>query len=363
MKIKFKITKKIICFIIGLTLFFAMSYTVSSHPGRTDANGGHYDRKTGQYHYHNGGSSSGSSSSNSTYTGPTYASKVNAVSVPSSINAGESTTLKAKAYPENAEDSNITWSSETPDIAKVSASGELTAVGIGTAIIVAKTSRGTSNKFTINVKEIIAETIKVKDKPFEIFIGEEKQLDVMFAPENTTYKDVEWISSDNAVATVNESGKIKAVSIGKTTITVKHKELADSFEIEVKPILAKSVKIELVDDIETEKEKFVKIKVGNTISFKASILPYDTTYKTVKWSIDNNSIAEIDENGVLKGVTNGTVTVKAKTENGIEDTFEVEVYETLIADVIIGIIAFVICLGLIAGIIVLIVYLVKKRKK
>jgi len=27
-----------------------------SHPGRTDSNGGHTNRKTGDYHYHNGGS-------------------------------------------------------------------------------------------------------------------------------------------------------------------------------------------------------------------------------------------------------------------------------------------------------------------
>ena len=25
-----------------------------AHPGRTDANGGHYDRSTGEYHYHHG---------------------------------------------------------------------------------------------------------------------------------------------------------------------------------------------------------------------------------------------------------------------------------------------------------------------
>ena len=28
-----------------------------SHSGRTDSRGGHYNRKTGQYHYHNGGPS------------------------------------------------------------------------------------------------------------------------------------------------------------------------------------------------------------------------------------------------------------------------------------------------------------------
>ena len=39
-----------------------------AHPGRTDSKGGHYNRATGEYHYHNGGSTS----SGSSYTKPTY---------------------------------------------------------------------------------------------------------------------------------------------------------------------------------------------------------------------------------------------------------------------------------------------------
>ena len=39
--------------------------TVNAHSGRTDANGGHYNRKTGEYHYHNSGTSSGSTSGSS----------------------------------------------------------------------------------------------------------------------------------------------------------------------------------------------------------------------------------------------------------------------------------------------------------
>lgn len=38
--------------ILGV-LFYDAAHT---HPGRTDANGGHYNRKTGEYHYHGGGS-------------------------------------------------------------------------------------------------------------------------------------------------------------------------------------------------------------------------------------------------------------------------------------------------------------------
>ncbi|MDI6047431.1 YHYH domain-containing protein [Flavobacterium yafengii] len=32
---------------------------VLSHSGRTDGNGGHYNRKTGEYHHHNGSSGVG----------------------------------------------------------------------------------------------------------------------------------------------------------------------------------------------------------------------------------------------------------------------------------------------------------------
>ena len=44
-------------------LFYDLAYT---HSGRTDANGGHYNRKTGQYHYHNSGRSRSRFSTNRT---------------------------------------------------------------------------------------------------------------------------------------------------------------------------------------------------------------------------------------------------------------------------------------------------------
>lgn len=47
-----------IFFHLFLICVFILSFTisVSAHPGRTDSNGGHYNRKTGEYHYHNGSS-------------------------------------------------------------------------------------------------------------------------------------------------------------------------------------------------------------------------------------------------------------------------------------------------------------------
>lgn len=44
--------KRFLAFLLAFLLL--LSPAVLAHSGRTDANGGHYDRSTGEYHYHHG---------------------------------------------------------------------------------------------------------------------------------------------------------------------------------------------------------------------------------------------------------------------------------------------------------------------
>lgn len=41
-------------FIVVSFLLFGLSLLVSAHPGKTDENGGHYNRATDEYHFHHG---------------------------------------------------------------------------------------------------------------------------------------------------------------------------------------------------------------------------------------------------------------------------------------------------------------------
>ncbi len=43
-------------YITAVIFTLALSFSVYGHGGRTDSKGGHYNRKTGVYHYHNGSS-------------------------------------------------------------------------------------------------------------------------------------------------------------------------------------------------------------------------------------------------------------------------------------------------------------------
>lgn len=45
---------KLMVAMLLVVLLCALSITISAHSGRTDGNGGHYDRSSGEYHYHHG---------------------------------------------------------------------------------------------------------------------------------------------------------------------------------------------------------------------------------------------------------------------------------------------------------------------
>lgn len=47
-------TKRLLTLPLVLILILCLCVPASAHSGKTDANGGHYDQSTGEYHYHHG---------------------------------------------------------------------------------------------------------------------------------------------------------------------------------------------------------------------------------------------------------------------------------------------------------------------
>ena len=353
--------------IIGLMLL-SLSLPAMAHPGRTDANGGHYNRKTGEYHYHNGGSSKSSKSSSSSSSSPSipktvYASKITVFNMPSSIDIGETVNLNGSVYPSNAEDKTIFWESSDTSIATIDSSGKLEAIGVGSVVISAKTSRGTTSSFNLTIKEIVANDISIVNKTEKISINETLSMDVIFTPKNTTNKDVKWESADDSIISVDENGKLTALSLGKTSVTVRHKELSDSFEIEVEPILAESVEIRCINADSGEEYDELRFAEGKKIQLTAFVLPEFTTDATVKWSVSDAAVATIDQEGNLAMVSEGKVLVTAETTNGLSDEIEIEVYkESIIINIIAGIIVFLIFAVGLGGPIFLIIWIARKFK-
>ena len=366
---RLRMKKNLVSFIICL-LILTFPFLIFAHSGRTDSSGGHRDNKNksglGSYHYHCGGNPphlhtngvcpyKGGTTAVSTSYSKVYAQKINAVNVPQKINAGDSVRLEGKVYPSNSVDDDITWSSNDTSVVFVDSVGNLKAVGVGTAIISAKTERGTTSKFTIKVDEVVAEKIEIENKTTSILVGNEYKLNVLFTPENTTYKNVTWTSDNEDIVTISTNGVMIGKSIGETVITAIHNDLTDSFEIEVMPVLAEEITIINPSDDNDSSIDLYKLKKGEKVQLEAQVLPDTTTNKTAKWSVSDMSIAEIDENGLLTGLETGTVVVTATTDNGIKAELEIKVYSNI--DTVAGVCA---TGAAVAGITMLVR---KKRKK
>ncbi len=62
------------------------------------------------------------------------------------------------------------------------------------------------------------ESSKMKDKNIELAVGESEQLNVTVLPKKSTVKTVKWYSENENIATVDESGLLKAVGTGVVTV-------------------------------------------------------------------------------------------------------------------------------------------------
>ncbi|MGM9840778.1 MAG: Ig-like domain-containing protein [Candidatus Limisoma sp.] len=138
------------------------------------------------------------------------------------LEIGQSERLVAGFSPSDATNKAHTWTSENPKIATVDETGNVKGISIGTTKI---TATALANKATATcivevVDKIIAVTsITLNSKEETLCVGATTQLTATINPTNATEKNVVWTSSDNAVATVDDNGLVKGMTVGSANIT------------------------------------------------------------------------------------------------------------------------------------------------
>lgn len=164
----------------------------------------------------------GVSATTDTITVTTPVVKVSGVSLSASnlklAVGGEPSTLTATVEPNNATNKNVSWSSSDPEVATV-ADGVVTPVKAGAATIAVTTEDG-EHSATCKVTVIQPATGITLDKQKVVLVGaatEQLKAAVVPAEANQT---IVWKSSNESVATVDQTGKVAAVSKGAATITV-----------------------------------------------------------------------------------------------------------------------------------------------
>ena len=153
--------------------------------------------------------------------------------------------------------------------------------------------------------------IELGESSVEMTVGTSHKLTATVLPENATEKGVVWESKDESIATVDQEGLVSAVKEGSAQIIVStaNGNFSTYCSVTVKKTGAD------VSGITIDKDE-LKLTVGNSFRLTATVLPENATEKGVVWESKDESIASVDQEGLVSAVKEGSTQIIASTANG-----------------------------------------------
>ena len=233
---------------------------------------------------------------------------------PSELNAlekGSSQVIKAIT---NVDNPNISWETNNSNIVTIQkkSNTEITVTGKnnGSAVITAKMDKlETKCQVTVitSPKEIILSNTEIT---IDLSSGNKTvQITPTITPDSAN-KNITWTSSNTSIARVDEFGTITGISNGEATVTAKTVNGLNKIckvKVVTSPTAISLNKTNAVIDTTTSKN----------MQLTAVITPASANiYTGITWTSSNDNVVQVNQQGLVKGISNGLATVTAKTENG-----------------------------------------------
>lgn len=157
---------------------------------------------------------------------------------------------------------------------------------------------------TVENVEITTSLVEMNEGDVSVFVATVTYSDA------TTSNSVEWTSGNTAVATIDASGVVTAVSAGTTEITATADGKTDKVTLTVNAVSDGLVKSVTLDKHE------LTLELDGSEQLVATVLPTDATNKAVLWTSSNESVATVDNDGTVHAVSAGTATITVTTAQG-----------------------------------------------
>jgi uncharacterized protein YjdB len=229
------------------------------------------------------------------------------------VKKGKTLTLTPTVYPSSLTDKSVTWESSDTKIATVTEEGKVKGVKYGTATITCTSNAtGLSTTCAVLVGNVVLNESKVS-----IQKGKTTTLKATVYPSSLEDKSVTWKSSDESVATVSSTGKVKGVKYGTATITCTSNATG----------LSSTCKV-TVGKVIISMSEFTLKKTRTTV-LTATVYPSSLTDKSVTWESSDKSVATVTAEGKVKGIKAGTATITCTSvATGLKGTCTVTVLST-----------------------------------
>ena len=224
-----------------------------------------------------------------------------------SIPIGTNFTLTEVISPSNAVNKAVTWSSTNEAVATVSASGVVTPIAVGSALIKVQAVDGVVSDFcfvTVTKQDVTGITLKKNGATLKI--GGTTTISPVVAPTDASNKSVTYSSSNPSVANVTAAGVITATAIGNSIITVQTVDRGYT------TLFFVSVPATPPNVIITLNKSSLKFNVGDSpVTLSANVKPNNLTVKDVNWTSSNNKVASVDSKGNVTPESGGTAVITA----------------------------------------------------
>ena len=238
------------------------------------------------------------------------------------IALGDMLTLNALVLPLGVSNPEVTWESSDTSVVTITSTGtgtlpqqsyaEISAAGVGHATITA-TADGASATCNIEV------WVPLEAIHYDITMHDNDTLQLLpdMAPDDATYQDLTWTSSNDAIVTVDENGNVTAKSPGTATVTAAAKDTAQTCTITV----LRNPVTDVVLSADTS-----ALDCGETLQLKAMVAPDNATDASVLWTTSDEGIATVNTSGKVTAESLGTATITA-TADGVSATCTVTVIQ------------------------------------
>lgn len=251
------------------------------------------------------------------------------------ISYGTENEAEAEAIAEAAEKLDLVWTSSDEAVATVDGDGLVTAVGAGTAEIKVSASDVNLSSSCMVTVVVPATGITVPDKLDLVLNGQNTaSLNAMATPEDATDVTLMYTSSDETVATVDETGLVTAVANGEADITIAMTQTFPVATGETATAETSSQPINLtatthvtvttaVESISFDKTEGV-LTVGNTHQIKATVNPENASDQMLTWTSSDESVATVDGSGNVAAKAAGSATITASVGD-VSETYSLTV--------------------------------------
>lgn len=156
-----------------------------------------------------------------------------------------------------------------------------------------------------------APVISLNKQELTLEIGGSERLTASFEPAEYPNKAHVWASSAADIASVDETGLVKALTLGEAIITAKALDGGNTASCKV-TVTTKMVHVAGVRlDCSSR-----TMKVNEELQLTATVSPSDASDKAVTWKSSNEGVASVNDDGLVKAVADGNAVITVTTNDG-----------------------------------------------